>query len=108
VTASGSGWRRIAWASGPRNTRILATGRLLSALVVGLTAAAMVVMAQDHALHDVGGGPATAGYAAANAAMHEAMAIEYSGDPDVDFARAMIPHHQGGDRHGRGGAGDRQ
>ena len=38
---------------------------------------------------------ATAGYAAANAAMHEAMAIEYSGDPDVDFARAMIPHHEG-------------
>ena len=23
------------------------------------------------------------------------MAIEYTGDPDVDFARAMIPHHQG-------------
>jgi uncharacterized protein (DUF305 family) len=37
----------------------------------------MVVMAQDHALHDGGEGPATAGY------------------PDVDFARAMIPHHQG-------------
>jgi hypothetical protein len=70
-------------------------GRLLSALVVGLTAAAMVVMAQDHALHDGGEGPATAGYAAANAAMHEAIAIEYSGDPYVDFARAMIPRHQG-------------
>ena len=70
-------------------------GRLLSALVVALTAAAMVVMAQDHAMHEGGEGPATAGYAAANAAMHEAMAIEYSGDPDVDFARAMIPHHQG-------------
>ena len=42
-----------------------------------------------------GEGPATAGYAAANAAMHEAMAIEYTGDPDVDFARAMIPHHEG-------------
>ena len=31
----------------------------------------------------------------ADAAMHEAMAIEYTGDPDVDFARAMIPHHEG-------------
>ena len=24
-----------------------------------------------------------------------AMAIDLTGDPDVDFARAMIPHHQG-------------
>ena len=23
------------------------------------------------------------------------MAIDLTGDPDVDFARAMIPHHQG-------------
>jgi uncharacterized protein (DUF305 family) len=27
--------------------------------------------------------------------MHQDMAIAFSGDPDVDFARAMIPHHQG-------------
>jgi uncharacterized protein (DUF305 family) len=27
--------------------------------------------------------------------MHQDMAIELSGDPDVDFARSMIPHHQG-------------
>lgn len=27
--------------------------------------------------------------------MHKNMAIAYSGDPDVDFARGMIPHHQG-------------
>lgn len=31
----------------------------------------------------------------ANARMHHAMAIEFSGDVDVDFARSMIPHHQG-------------
>ena len=66
--------------------------RLMSALAV-VVAAAPVAVAQEHA-HGTGGG-AAAGYAAANAAMHEKMAIEYSGDPDVDFARAMIPHHEG-------------
>jgi uncharacterized protein (DUF305 family) len=39
--------------------------------------------------------PATEGYMAANDRMHAAMAIEYSGNPDIDFARSMIPHHQG-------------
>ena len=27
--------------------------------------------------------------------MHRAMAVDLTGDPDTDFARAMIPHHQG-------------
>jgi uncharacterized protein (DUF305 family) len=27
--------------------------------------------------------------------MHKAMAIDYSGNADVDFVRGMIPHHQG-------------
>ena len=27
--------------------------------------------------------------------MHKDMAITYTGDADVDFARGMIPHHQG-------------
>jgi uncharacterized protein (DUF305 family) len=31
----------------------------------------------------------------ANDKMHKDMMIEYSGDPDVDFVRGMIPHHQG-------------
>ena len=34
-------------------------------------------------------------YETANTKMHHAMAIAYTGDPDVDFARSMIPHHQG-------------
>jgi uncharacterized protein (DUF305 family) len=32
---------------------------------------------------------------AANSAMHEAMAIETTGDVDVDFMRTMVPHHEG-------------
>ncbi len=31
----------------------------------------------------------------ANADMHVAMAVEMTGDVDVDFVRSMIPHHQG-------------
>ena len=31
----------------------------------------------------------------AMAKMHTAMHVQYSGDADRDFARMMIPHHQG-------------
>lgn len=30
-----------------------------------------------------------------NHTMHEAMAIDFTGDPDIDFLKGMIPHHQG-------------
>lgn len=38
----------------------------------------------------------TADYKEAMKVMHRDMDIRYSGNPDVDFARGMIPHHQGG------------
>lgn len=51
----------------------------------------------DHSGHTMPGNaqPSTEGFQAANAAMHEGMAIDYTGNADVDFVRGMIPHHQG-------------
>lgn len=37
----------------------------------------------------------TKAYQAANEAMHKDMDIAFNGDADVDFMRAMIPHHKG-------------
>jgi uncharacterized protein (DUF305 family) len=39
--------------------------------------------------------PSSVAYAAANAKMHEDMAIAFTGDADKDFVRGMIPHHRG-------------
>ena len=40
-------------------------------------------------------GPSSQAFAATNAKMHKDMALNYSGNADADFARGMIPHHQG-------------
>jgi uncharacterized protein (DUF305 family) len=48
--------------------------------------------ASDHAHGD---NPAVAAYQAANDRMHEDMTISFTGDADVDFAKGMIPHHEG-------------
>jgi uncharacterized protein (DUF305 family) len=49
-----------------------------------------------HAMPNTAGmSPAAKAFTEANAKMHKDMTIIFSGNADVDFARGMIPHHQG-------------
>lgn len=57
----------------------------------------------DHSAHqgmtmdapDQSSSPSTQAFIDANAKMHKAMAIDFTGNADVDFVRGMIAHHQG-------------
>jgi uncharacterized protein (DUF305 family) len=76
---------------------------MIVALALGLGLAGLPAWAQDKQDHSQHGGhagtavaaPWAAAYDAANAVMHRDMAIAYSNNPDLDFARAMLAHHQG-------------
>lgn len=78
----------------------LALPALAALLAAGATPAAPALAQHAHqhgaaAAPAPADSPATAALKAVNAKMHKDMDIQYSGDPDKDFARAMIPHHQG-------------
>jgi len=70
---------------------------LLAAATLALTLT-LPAIGQEHAAMAgmaASDNPATMAYEAANMQMHTDMAIEFSGDADVDFIKSMIPHHQG-------------
>ncbi|MCY1664557.1 CopM family metallochaperone [Rhizobium sp. SL86] len=72
---------------------------LLAGLIFALPASAQDTHGGSHQMHgakaSAAASPSTQEFEAANAKMHTDMAIAYSGNPDVDFVRSMIPHHQG-------------
>lgn len=72
--------------------------RTLAPALTLFLALPLLAQTTDHAAHQAttdSDSAATEAFKAANAEMHHAMTIPYTGNPDVDFLTGMIPHHQG-------------
>ena len=74
---------------------------LSTILAVTLLALPLTARAEDpHVMHDMKAmgaetSDASKAFAEVNAKMHKDMTMAFTGNPDVDFAQGMIPHHQG-------------
>jgi uncharacterized protein (DUF305 family) len=77
--------------------------RLIATAAFALLCTTASTFAQDMKGHDhsqmhmgsADESASTKAYQDANTRMHEGMAIEFTGNADIDFARGMIAHHQG-------------
>jgi uncharacterized protein (DUF305 family) len=80
---------------------LLATALILAATATTALAQQGGGMAHMHEMDGMmmmapeGASDATRGYIDAMNGMSAGMMMEFTGDPDVDFIRGMIPHHQG-------------
>ena len=114
-------WRRIEGGKRPHHVDPLTqTGRdhdhenalhTSRPLVLALPLAARA--GDPHAQHDIKAmgadtGEAAKAFADVNMKMHKDMTMEFSGNPDVDFAARHDPASSGRDRHGQGRAEIRQ